>query len=191
MNTARRRMWFAAVSILAGVLFLSLPIRSSANDGDDDDTHYYGATKTPIEHVVVIFQENVSFDHYFATYPHATPNFTGPVYFGKPKDDTPRVNGLESGGLLTSNPNFKNTGNAPNNINPFRLDRSQASTCDQGHNYGPEQLAADQGLMDLFPKNMFDFDDHIRAEDRELLLNSTTGTVVGDHDDHDHDHDRR
>ncbi|HKK14433.1 MAG TPA: alkaline phosphatase family protein, partial [Gammaproteobacteria bacterium] len=29
------------------------------------------ATATPIKHVVVIFQENVSFDHYFATYPHA------------------------------------------------------------------------------------------------------------------------
>jgi phospholipase C len=24
-----------------------------------------------VQHVVVIFQENVSFDHYFATYPHA------------------------------------------------------------------------------------------------------------------------
>ena len=30
-----------------------------------------GATATPIKHVVVIFQENVSFDHYFGTYPHA------------------------------------------------------------------------------------------------------------------------
>ena len=29
-------------------------------------------TKTPIKHLVVIFQENVSFDHYFATYPNAT-----------------------------------------------------------------------------------------------------------------------
>ena len=29
------------------------------------------ATTTPIEHLVVIFQENVSFDHYFATYPNA------------------------------------------------------------------------------------------------------------------------
>ena len=29
-------------------------------------------TATPIKHVVVIFQENVSFDHYFATYPVAT-----------------------------------------------------------------------------------------------------------------------
>jgi phospholipase C len=29
------------------------------------------AEMTPIKHVVVIFQENVSFDHYFATYPNA------------------------------------------------------------------------------------------------------------------------
>ena len=29
-------------------------------------------TATPIQHVVVIFQENISFDHYFATYPIAT-----------------------------------------------------------------------------------------------------------------------
>jgi phospholipase C len=27
------------------------------------------ATATPIQHLVVIFQENVSFDHYFGTYP--------------------------------------------------------------------------------------------------------------------------
>jgi phospholipase C len=27
---------------------------------------------TPIKHLVVIFQENVSFDHYFGTYPRAT-----------------------------------------------------------------------------------------------------------------------
>jgi phospholipase C len=28
-------------------------------------------TATPIKHLVVIFQENVSFDHYFGTYPKA------------------------------------------------------------------------------------------------------------------------
>jgi phospholipase C len=27
---------------------------------------------TPIQHLVVIFQENISFDHYFGTYPIAT-----------------------------------------------------------------------------------------------------------------------
>ena len=31
-----------------------------------------GQTATPIQHLVVIFQENVSFDHYFATYPTAS-----------------------------------------------------------------------------------------------------------------------
>jgi phospholipase C len=154
MNISKK-IQFAAASLLAGILVFSLPTRGFAGDGDGDaDDHYYGATTTPIEHVVVIFQENVSFDHYFATYPHAVKNLDGSSYFGKPKDDTPRVNGLESGGLLTNNPNKKNIANAPNNINPFRLDRSQASTCDQGHNYGPEQRAADQGLMDLFPSTV-------------------------------------
>ena len=33
-------------------------------------------TETPIKHLVIIFNENRSFDHYFATYPNAT-NPTG------------------------------------------------------------------------------------------------------------------
>jgi phospholipase C len=33
--------------------------------------HEQSATATPIQHLVVIFQENVSFDHYFGTYPKA------------------------------------------------------------------------------------------------------------------------
>ena len=32
---------------------------------------HYGQTATPIKHVVVLFQENISFDHYFGTYPYA------------------------------------------------------------------------------------------------------------------------
>src|SRR5215813_1030061 len=77
-------------------------------------------TATPIERVVVIFQENVSFDHYFGTYPHAQ-NLTG--------------------ALLTAN---------PNSTNPFRLPRSRAVTCDQDHDYTDEQKAFDNGLMDKF-----------------------------------------
>ena len=42
--------------------------RSHRHDGD----HGGSGTATPIKHVVVIFQENVSFDHYFGTYPNAT-----------------------------------------------------------------------------------------------------------------------
>jgi len=97
------------------------------------------STATPIQHVVVIFQENVSFDHYFATYPVAANNTPGePVFRAAP--NTPPVNGL-NGPLLTNN---------PNSVQPFRLSRAQALTCDQDHNYGDEQKAMNGGLMNKF-----------------------------------------
>ena len=49
-------------------------------------TKHSSSTSTPIKHVVVIFQENVSFDHYFGTYPHAF-NLPGETPFHA-KDDT-------------------------------------------------------------------------------------------------------
>jgi phospholipase C len=105
------------------------------------------ATATPIQHLVVIFQENVSFDHYFGTYPNAT-NPKGEPKF-KASANTPVVNGLTNA-LLTSNPNL-NPANSAGAANPFRLDRAQAVTADQDHNYLAEQQAFDAGLMDLFP----------------------------------------
>src|SRR5215471_17431194 len=95
-------------------------------------------TATPIKHVVVIFQENVSFDHYFATYPVAA-NPMGEPHFHA-RRGTPTVNGL-SGALLTHNGNL---------VNPFRFDRSQAATCDQDHDYTDEQKAFNHGIMDQF-----------------------------------------
>lgn len=103
--------------------------------------------RNAIDHIVVIFQENVSFDHYFGTYPNATNPPGEPAFHAK--DGTPAVNGL-SGGLLTKNPNL-NPGNGTDAANPFRLDRSQAATADQDHDYTDEQMAAHFGLMDLFP----------------------------------------
>ena len=94
-------------------------------------------TATPIKHLVVLFQENVSFDHYFGTYPHAA-NTDGSPFHAKP--GTPGVNGL-SGALLTRN---------PNQYNPRRLSHSQALTCDQEHLYTAEQKAYDAGLVDRF-----------------------------------------
>jgi phospholipase C len=105
------------------------------------------ATATPIQHLVVIFGENVSFDHYFGTYPNAT-NPAGEPKF-TPRADTPTINGL-SAALLNNNPNL-NPANGTGAANPFRLDRSQAFTNDQDHDYTPEQQAFDAGLMDLFP----------------------------------------
>lgn len=107
------------------------------------------STATPIQHLVVIFQENVSFDHYFGTYPQATNPHGEPPFYPAPR--TPNVNGLTSA-LLNFNPNL-NPANGTGASNPFRLDRSQAVTGDQDHGYTDEQKAFDAGLMDLFPVN--------------------------------------
>ena len=88
--------------------------------------------------MVVLFQENVSFDHYFGTYPNAT-NADGHPFKAKP--GTPTVDGLTPA-LLTAN---------PNGVNPQRLGVANALTCDQNHDYTPEQQALDGGLMDKFP----------------------------------------
>ncbi|MCW2708330.1 MAG: phosphoesterase, partial [Frankiales bacterium] len=97
-------------------------------------------TSTPIKHLVVIFQENVSFDHYFGTYPQAA-NTDGSTFAARP--GTPSVDGL-SGPLLTNN---------PNGTNPRRYAASSSSdvlTCDQDHTYTDEQKAMDNGAMDKF-----------------------------------------
>jgi phospholipase C len=100
------------------------------------------STKTPIKHVVIIFEENVSFDHYFATYPRAENPEGEPPFHARP--GTPSVNGLTEP-LHTNNPN------GPEHL-PFRLDRSQNYTCSMNHGYMAEQQAFDSGLMDMFPK---------------------------------------
>ena len=107
-------------------------------------------TATPIKHLVVIYQENVSFDHYFATYPMASNPSGEPSFTATPH--TPMVNNLVTANLLTNNPNFTNTANGANAAEPFRLDRTQAATADQNHSYTPEQLAYDGGRADLFPE---------------------------------------
>jgi phospholipase C len=111
------------------------------------------ATASPIKHVVVIFQENVSFDHYFGTYPRAA-NTSGEPFHGargahvNGLDNTPGAGG--HGSLLTNNPNRDASGNR---VNPRRLDPSNINdvlTCDQDHDYNDEQKAFDGGLMDKF-----------------------------------------
>ena len=135
--------WMAAL-LLSSNLALVAP--GTVLAGQPANNSWGTPTTTPIKHVVVIFQENVSFDHYFATYPIAQnpqgePSFQPRQGFLFP---TPTVNGLTPS-LLTNN---------PNSSNPFRLDHSQASTCDQNHNYGAEQSAFDMGLMDKFPETV-------------------------------------
>jgi len=106
------------------------------------------APTTPIQHVVVIFGENESFDHYFGTYPNALNAPGQPRFIALP--NTPAVNGLTPA-LLNNNPNFTNSANGTGAANPFRLNRSQALTSSQNHSDGPEQASFDNFNMDLFP----------------------------------------
>ena len=106
-------------------------------------------TATPIKHLVIIFNENVSFDHYFATYPKATNPPGEPRFIAAA--GTPRTNNLVNANLLTKNPNT-NPENGPDASLPFRLDRTQANTQDQNHAYTAEQQAYNGGKADLFPK---------------------------------------
>jgi phospholipase C len=106
-------------------------------------------TATPIKHLVVIFDENESFDHYFGTYPYAA-DTDGTPFVAKP--GTPTVNGLYSeitstgpiGPLLTDN---------PNEYNPQRLTPDEALTSDQNHADVPEQAADDNNKDDAFVQN--------------------------------------
>src|SRR6478672_6226437 len=121
----------AALAAVAAVM--AAPVSASASGGGV--AHHRA---TPIQHVVVIFDENVSFDHYFGTYPFAKNPPGEPQFHAAP--GTPSVNGL-SAALLTANTNL---------ANPFRFDRSEPITCDQNHDYTPEQQSYDAGLLDKF-----------------------------------------
>ena len=62
-----------AVAALAGPLATTSPTSSAS-------------TTTPIKHLVVIYGENVSFDHYFGTYPTAA-NTDGVTFQASKKTD--------------------------------------------------------------------------------------------------------
>ena len=130
----RRIRWLAPVAF--AVAAATLAATTHAGVADHHDTTQ---TTTPIQHLVVIFQENVSFDHYFATYPNAANPQGEPRFVARP--DTPSINGLNDSLLAPNN---------PNSVQPFRLDRTQFETSDQDHNYTDEQKAYDSGLMDQF-----------------------------------------
>jgi phospholipase C len=133
-----------AIPLLLLTVLLTANIAANANSPPPSSSN----TATPIKHVVVIFQENVSFDHYFGTYPNAANPPNEPQFTAAP--DTPSVIGL-TGPLLTDNPNAIAASNP--SYNPSRLDRTLPVTCDNNHDYEPEQSADNGGLMNMFPEN--------------------------------------
>jgi len=134
-----------------------------------------GGAATPIQHLVVIFQENVSFDHYFATYPFAANPEGEPAFYAYP--NTPSVNGLGPA-FLNNNQTVINSANGTGATAPFRFDRSQAATSDQDHDYTAEQIAYHSGLADLFPMAT----GTPGPPPSSLPVASTTGIVMGYYD---------
>src|SRR5262245_4509675 len=144
----------AALAALAtGGLILAAQVSPATARIPTSSTHASDTT-TPIKHVVVLFDENVSYDHYFGTYPKAL-NLDGTPFH--PAKGTPQNDNLMQHGLLTNNPNL---------YNPSRLSPSEAMTCDQNHSYGPEQAAEDNGRMDQFVQ--------------KVSVDSCTGALFGE-----------
>ena len=149
---SRRALALAAGSALVVTSLCSTAVGQTAMPTAAMPTPATPNTATPIKHLVVIFQENVSFDHYFGTYPKAA-NVDGEPAFTAAADTPTDVNTLAKGGILDTNPNKTNDKNCPDAAAPFRLDRTQAATQSQNHGYTAEQAAYDNFAMDLFPAN--------------------------------------
>ncbi|WP_426700120.1 phospholipase C [Rhodanobacter sp. Col0626] len=154
LSMFRKALLPASIAVMSFAFAASAHVGAAAGDGNPTSSSGWGSphgdirTATPIKHLVVIFDENRSFDHYFATYPHAANPDGEPPFHAKPF--TPQVEGLDAH-LLHANPNRLNPANGVNAVNPFRLDRTQANTEGQNHGYTAEQQAYDNGKADLFP----------------------------------------
>ena len=131
-----------SIAVATTVAVVTTSLASSAANPPKPQKDRSDVTASPIKHLVVLFDENVSYDHYFGTYPQAA-NTDGTTFHAS--KHTPSNNNLISSGTLTNN---------PNTYQPQRLGPAQALTCDQNHNYGPEQKAENGGAMDQFVQNV-------------------------------------
>ena len=115
MTTPRRAVWAATVVAiaLAALLGQGRPVAATA-------------TTTPIEHVVVLMQENHSFDNYFGTYPG--------------------VDGIPDGVCMPLDP-FSATGDC---VEPFQLGENDVVLEDPVHNRTTQGIQYNDGAMDGF-----------------------------------------
>ncbi|MCW2784174.1 MAG: alkaline phosphatase family protein [Marmoricola sp.] len=161
------RAWKVGAAGLAGAGLIGASLTMMALQGAQADGSV--STTTPIKHVVVLFDENVSYDHYFGTYPTAA-NTDGVPFTAAA--GTPTNTNLVSDNMLGAA--------NPNSTKPFRLTNAQAATCSQNHNYNPEQKAMDydpgtsKPLMDKFPENT--------SKDSCSPLFGTPGLTMGYYD---------
>lgn len=163
--------WTRQLTVAVSVLLLV----NAARCASFGQTRELVRAQKAIRHLVIIYDENVSFDHYFGSYPVAANRQGEPVFTGAPR--TPAVEGY-SRFLLSKNPNYLNTSNGSGRSNPFRLDRTQAATADQSHDYTAEQQAFDDGKMDLFPESV-GHPDGPRVPGKHPGVLATSGVTMG------------
>ncbi len=166
MSRTRAMLGLLVVAALGSAAILATGIAGAAPPGGPPGQAKKktnpDSTATPIKHVVVIFQENVSFDHYFGTYPNASGG-DGQPFSARP--GTPAVDGLTPATDASIPASLRHSSDLttalanPNANPPLRLDSSPdglpgdaggLETCDQDHNYSDEQQSFNGGLMNLF-----------------------------------------
>jgi phospholipase C len=161
-----------------------------------------GQPVTPIKHVIVIFGENISYDHYFATYPSVAYSGANSADAGEidqsnfPAAATAPANNnllaplnpstwapLASPTLLTANPNSAAGSGAAYNgayaTNPFLLWNNQAATADQNHSPRPEQIAYDNGAVDQFPGSTGNTSTVPTSNSSDIPADLSKGQVMG------------
>jgi phospholipase C len=112
------------------ILFALVPTIASAGgseaDGSSQDS--VSGARSPIQHTIILYQENISFDHYFGTYGHGS-------------------NGIPAGSALT----YSNGTQSWGPFQPSKLSgKTQNFTCDVDHGYADMIKMADGGAMDRY-----------------------------------------
>src|SRR3954471_3184196 len=95
-GSGKRGARWAALVGAAAMVAVAGSSPAWARDGGSDHRPTHVRTETPIKHLVVIYDENVSFDHYFGTYPKAA-NTDG-TSFTAAKNTPKNVNNLVNSG---------------------------------------------------------------------------------------------
>jgi phospholipase C len=115
-----RRTWSSGI-VLTMVAAMVLATATSAGAESPDKT------RSAIKHTIVLYQENISFDHYFGTYGHGS-------------------SGIPGGSTLF----HTNATQTYGPYSPTQLGSSQFRTCDVDHNYSDMIRMVNHGAMDQF-----------------------------------------
>jgi phospholipase C len=131
------------LNIFMGLLLLSIVYPASSQDTQDaSQSDGPPQANTPIEHIIVLMQENHSFDNYFGTYPGA--------------------NGIPEGTCMPVNP-FDET--ITECVEPFHVSEEDVQMDDPDHSEETHRIQYNEGKMDGFVHAL-----ELRAQDGRLAM---------------------